>query len=56
MLGNSLPAGPAQQKTENYLNYSVFFPPKNVMHEFLQKVFPGILQVIVSSGRVSRIV
>ena len=53
MLGNSLPVGPTQETTGNCLEYSGC-PQKRIMLciIFFQKVFPGILQVIISNGMV----
>ena len=51
VLGNSLPVGPTQQTTQDYLKCSGC-PQKIVMHMFLHKVFPGMLQVIISNGLV----
>ena len=53
MLGNSLPVGLAQQTKENDLKYLGCQTKKEyVMHIFLHKAFPGILQVRISSGMV----
>ena len=49
MLGNSLPGGPAQQTTELPKLFPLSTRKEYVMH-FLHKVFPGILQVIISNG------
>ena len=50
MLGNPLPAGPAEQTTEITKNIRVV-QNKGVSYAyFSQKVFPGMLQVIISNG------
>ena len=55
MLGNSLPVGPAQQTAEKLpkiLGVSTLIFKEYAMHIGLHKVFPGILQVIISNGMV----
>ena len=54
MLGNSLQAGPAQQTKDDDLKYSGCPETRNMLLciLFLHKVFPGILEAIISNGLV----
>ena len=54
MLGNSLPVAPAQQTPELPKTFGLSTIKEYVMHISLHKVFPGMLEVIISNGMVLR--
>ena len=52
MLGNSLPVGPANKQQMIPKIFGLVTTKQSVMHFVLHKVFPGILQAIISNNMV----